>query len=168
MLRRIAVYFKDNQFALHIFTSANAFRADGLRRLTSADRDDLEERNAEVADQIAQLAQSDLKPPHITNNAAYDRQPAGLTSFDRWAYSQVEHGTLLALSELANQMAQTANIDLIYGTADAALLLAVTVGMLQSITLFLIASGVDLGNEFDDLVSRMNSVIAAGSSEEPQ
>jgi hypothetical protein len=160
MLRRLVIYQKDHQLALRTYTGLDAFRADGLAKLSVEDVARIEERDTAVAADIERLRESDLKPPRITGHKEYERQVAGLSSFNRWAYSQNEHGTILALREVAEQMTLKDQVDLLYQRGDDRLILLGAAGMLQNMLLQLTIWGVNVGEDFEDLVARIDAIYA--------
>jgi hypothetical protein len=102
-LRRVNVYSRDHQLAKQIQDSQHLFHADGLAKLSQDDRDRISAADDDIAQKLAALMALTEKPIKITKHQEFKVQPAGLSDFERWAYSQAEHGTVIAAAEIANR-----------------------------------------------------------------
>jgi hypothetical protein len=157
-LKRVVVYFRDNVFALATEQTLPSFQADGLAKLSDADRARVAERDDETARRFDQTAQ-DAKPPLlITKNPAYKGPIVGsLDPFRIWVYSQVEHCTPIALAEISNRLSTYS--EQTYNTDDGAQMLVAAVGMGLNITAHLAALGVAVTDEYREMEARFAEVL---------
>jgi hypothetical protein len=159
LLRRINVYGKNPKVARETETTIKSFQAEGFAKLDAADRERIEKRDDEMSVRVAELLEKHPKPLWITDDEHYKKKHvAGLDDFQRWAYSQIEHGTVLALAELTPRL--SANADDLYATADAPMLLTTTAGMLLAIMAHLSTWQVDVHEHFTAVQGRLSAVLA--------
>jgi hypothetical protein len=158
LLRRISVYSRDPQLAKDIADSQDLYHAEGLAKLTPADRARISAADENIAQRVAALMAVSEKPVRITGHKNFRQAPAGLSEFERWAYSQVEHGTVIAAAEIANR--SNVPIDDLYQSHDGDLLLWITGGLIRSIVAHFIAWGVQVRPEFDEMNARLEKIAA--------
>jgi hypothetical protein len=172
-LRRISVYWNDANYAATIAATIEDYQADGIKKLTSDDRSRLASVDDAFSTRYETLVKSAKKPAWITEHPKYEKQPVGLDSFTRWAYSQVEHASPIALVEISHRVSLDA--DATYATDDAVSINITSVGIALSIIAFLAAWGfkelrqqyVLLEARLEELLKRSGLYVDAAASDGP-
>jgi hypothetical protein len=80
-----------------------------------------------------------------------------LDPFRRWAYSQVEHSTPIALAEISGRLSRYS--ENIYNTDEGVQLLVTAVGMGLIITAHLASLGVDVKQEYSEMEARLVGIL---------
>lgn len=157
-MRRLAVYFNDRAFAVTTESTLPDFQADGFSKLTDDDRARIAAREDDFAARFDALMAAKNPPLQITKHASYKSKPAvGLDEFTRWAYSQVEHCTPIALAEISNRLSLTS--EQIYATDESVQLLVAAIGITLNILAHLAALGVAVKDEYHALEDRLAAIL---------
>ena len=157
-VRRIAVYFSDHAFAKATAESLPNFQADGFAKLSDDFRKRIAAREDEFTARFDAIMAAKKPPLKITEHSKYKAKPiAGLDEFDRWAYSQVEHCSPIALAGFSNRLSTQS--EQIYATGESVQLLIPAIGMSLNILAHLASFGVDVRNEINVLQERLAGVL---------
>lgn len=157
-LRRIAVYWSDADFATTIATTIEHYQAEGIKKLDADDRARHAAADEAFGARYDSLVAGAQKPAWITDHPKYEKHPVGLDSFTRWAYSQVEHASPIALVEISHRV--SLEVDATYATDDVVSICVTSVGIALSIIAFLASWGFEnLRNQYVILESRLEALL---------